>query len=304
MTTASVYYLHGIQLASAFMSQLTDATPASNLSDLLEFPAGQTGPMFAGSHGAVPDVQFTTKQIGDLLDEMTAEAIAADLTAGSVDLYYKKGNPHGLREADAGLLHERYRLTTNALLYLQSIRASQGSDAEATARLLPVWDGTNNPIIPTGSLALAGTSSASHTYTLGRIDLNGTNISGVQEMDLQLNVEPEEVADSGEPYISYGGINRYAPTITLRTRDTTVMRTYGFTGTAVSSFEVYLRKRSAASINVADGTAEHIKISGTAGLIKARQVSGNDGMAEVFVQVLKPSAAGAPLTISTGSAIT
>lgn len=304
MTTGNTYDLHGIQLGSGFLSQLNDATPAYNMDDLVEFAAGQTAPQFAGSNISNPDLPFTTKQLKTLLDEFDVEDVIKDLSGGNVDVYFKQRAPNALRTPDASLAHIRGRLTSNAMLYLQSIRAQQSQDAEASARLLPSWDGSNNPLIMTGSVALSGTSTADHTYTLGRIDLNGTNLAGVQEMTLDLGMEEEAVADSGEPFPSFVGINRYAPTVVLQTRDTTLMATYGGTGTVLASMEVYLRKKSSADINVADGTAEHIKITASDGLIRARQIAGLDGMCEVHVQILKPNATTAPLTINTASAIT
>lgn len=306
MTTASVYYPHAIIAGGTTITQMTDVTPANNFQDLAEFSAGQTAPQYSGSQFATPDITFNSPQIASVLAAIDTEGVAVDLSGGNVDLHYKKGNPHGTREADASLVHLRGRLTTNALLYWTGLRASQGQLAEISCRLLPVWDGTNNPIIWTGSLALAGTSQAAEQFTLGRIDLNGTNISAVQDLDWNNNVEPEEVGDSGEPFISYGGINRFSPQFTFRTRDTTVISTYGAVGTALTGFEVYLRKKAASGINVADATAQHIKLfkASAAGTIKARQVSGLNGMAEVFVQLLKPSAAADPFDISTTSAIT
>lgn len=315
MTTAAVHYPHIIRLQTGTgpnvftdITQLTDVTPSHGFTDLVEYASGQTAPQFTGSEMSVPDITFTTRQLKSILDLVNTQGVSKDLSAANlnVDLLYKKGQAHGFRVADATLGHLRVRLESNTLVYWTGIRASQGSSAEMSVRLLPVWDTVNNPMVVTGSLALAGTSTATEVYTLGRIDLNGTDISAVQDVDFSNNIVPEEVADSGEAFISYGAINRFEPTLTFRSRDTTLLSTYGATGTALTSFEVYFRKRAANGINVADATTQHIRLNNAsaAGVIKARQVSGLDSMVEVFVQILKPDAATQPFSINTGIAVT
>lgn len=308
MTTSAVFYPHAIDLdgGTTVITQMSDVTPANNYTDLVEFSAGQTSPQYSGSQFAIPDITFTTGQLNTFLGAVDTEGVAVDLSAASVDLYYKKGLPHGTREADASLAHLRGRLTTNALLYWTGLRASQGGQAELTARLLPVWDGTNNPLIWTGSLALAGTSQAAEQFTLGRIDLNGVNIASVQDLDWQNNIVTEEVGDSGEPFITYGAIDTYSTSFTFHTRNTEVLATYGAAGTALTSFEVYLRRKVASGINVADVTATHVKLhkASAAGTIKARSVTGLKGMAEVFVQLTKASATADLFDIVAASAIT
>lgn len=306
MTTANVYYVHAVKLLSGTITQLTEATPSYGFTDLVEFASGQTGPQFTGTSQSNPDLNFTSVQLNTVLAEIDTEGICVDLSGGNVDIEYKKGNPHGTRVADGTAGHLRGRLESNALLYWESIRASQGQNAEIRARLLPVWDTVNDPIVFTNNVALTATSAANPVYTLGRIDLNGTNIAAVTDLDWNNNIQAEEVADSGEPFISYGAIRTFSPQFTFRSRDTTLLQSYGSRGTTLTSFEVYFRKRSTNLISVADGTAEHIKLSNASasGLIKARQATGNDGIVEVFVQLLKPAAGTDPFAINTASTIT
>ncbi|MHC4108845.1 MAG: hypothetical protein ACYSTY_12235 [Planctomycetota bacterium] len=312
MATAAVYYPHVIRVqtggaAYSDITQLTDVIPANNYQDLVEFASGQTAPQFVGSEGTTPDINFTSRQLKTVLDLIDTESVAMKPKAYPVDVHYKKGDEGGTRVADATAQHLRARMAAStAMLYLMSISANQGASAELRARLLAIWDGTNNPVVWTGSLALAATSAATHTYTLGRVDLNGTDLAAVQSVDLQWNVTPEEVADSGEAFITYGGVAQFSPTLVITTRDTNAMVTYGATagGVTLTALECYFRKRDDNLINVADGTAEHIKITATSGLIKGRQASGLNGSTEIFVQLTKPNATTAPLIINTASAIT
>lgn len=304
MTTSTVYYLHGINTGSTFLSQVTEAATATNLADLLEFASGQTGPQFSGSSFAGQDVSFTTRECAALLALLTTANCAAALNGGNVDVYYKAGTPFGTRVADATTSHLRMRMASNSLLYINGLRASQGGTAEASARIVPVSVGGAAPLVPAGSLALAGTSAVNHVYTMGPVKVNGTTLAAVQDIDVQWNVVPDIVADSGDPYFSYVGIASQSPTVTFRTRDTGIIATYAQTGAALSALVVYFRKRSTSGINVADGTAEHIALTASAGTLRVRQVSGMTGVVECQATLIKPNATTDPLTISTTSAIT
>jgi len=308
MTTASVFYPHAIDLDAGtnVISELTDVTPAINSQDIVEYSAAETAPMYGGSFGAIPDINFTTPQIKTILDLIDTEGVSKDLSAANVDLWYRKGAASGSRTATATLAHERYRLTTNAMMILGSLEASQGAVATVRTRLLPIWDGSTVPMVFTGSLALSGTSAASEFFTLGKVDLNGTDIGAVQSLSIDYQVEMEEVQDSGEPYISYGAIRRFAPRVTITTRDTTLLGTYGVAGTALTASDFYFRKLNANGNVVADVTAGHIKLNATAGVIRAREISGvPESMVSIEIDLLKPDATTAPLVItSTAVAIT
>ena len=310
MTTASVWYPHAIDLDSGtnVITQLTDVTPANNVQDLIEYSASEAAPLFGGSFGAVPDINFTTTQLKTIMDLIDVDNVAKDLSGGSVDLWYRKGNPHSTREAigASNTLHDRWRMTTNALLVMQSMTASQGAMATMTCRLLPVWDGSTDPMTFTGSLGSLPASATNDFFTLGRVDINGTDIGAITDVSLDYQLEYEEVADSGEPFISYGAIRRFAPRLTITTRDVTTVRTYGTAGTALTSFELYWRHLAANGNVVANATATHIKMTATAGVIRAREVSGiPEAAAQIEIDFLKPNSTTDPLLISdTTSAIT
>tara|TARA_R100000808_G_scaffold19496_1_gene42293 strand:+ start:10166 stop:11095 length:930 start_codon:yes stop_codon:yes gene_type:complete len=309
MTTASLWYPHAIDLnGTNVLTQLQDVTPANNVQELIEYSASEAAPLFSGSFGAVPDFTFTTSQLKTVLDLIDVENVAHDLSGGSADLWYRKSDPHSTREAIgvSDTLHDRWRLTTNALLTIQSMSASQGGLATMVARLLPVWDGSTDPIVFTGSLGNLPASAVSEFFTLGRIDINGTDIGAVTDVSVDYQVEYEEVADSGEAYITYGGIQRFSPRISITSRDVTLMRTYGTAGTALTSFELYWRHLAANGNVVANGTATHIKMTATAGTIRAREVSGlPEAAVQIDIDLIKPDNATDPLIISdTTSTIT
>jgi len=304
MTVSGLIYPHAILFEGGdTITQITDYDTGFNLEDLIEMSAGQTAPQFSGASVGNPALTFSTKQIKTVLDNCATEGVVGDLSGGNVDFEYKRGLSHGLRVSDAGTSHLRARMEDNALIYWTSIAASQGQPAEISARILPVWDGVNDPLVFAGSVALTAASQAAENFTLGPIAINGTVLPGVQSMNWDNRITTEEVSDNGEPYITYGGVKDYSPQISIATRSGISIASFGPI-TAATAVTVYLRRKAANGINVADGTASHIKFTATAGSVRSRRLSGGDASFALDINLIKPSAAGNPFTVSTASAIT
>lgn len=302
MSVSALYYPHAIVLPSGtVIAQLSDLTPGYELDDLTEFAAGQVGPQFVGSGRSVPHVPFTSTQLLSVLSEIDTLGVAKSLAAGNTDVYYRAGASLGARVAGASSAHVRMRMASNGLLTWQSIQADQDRTAEIRARILPVWDGTNNPVVVTGSQALAGTSAVNSLFTLGPIKINGSFVGGLTTLTWENNLEYEEVAGDGEEFISYGGVRTVRPVITFRTKNVAVLNTYGAKGTALTALSCFFRKRQSAGINVADATTEHISLTHTAGVIKAQRISNAE--AEVQIHLRQAAADAACFTINVGVAI-
>jgi hypothetical protein len=305
MTTTTVYYPHAIVSGNPALTltQLDDVQPAHNYQDLTEFAAGQVGPQFTGTHLASPDNRFSSTQLKAILDVCIAGKynVIRDLSGGNVDVEFKAGENRGTRIADASLAHIRGRMANNAAICWESFAARMGGTVSLRCRIVAVQVGGNDPLIFTNSLALTASSDVTQLYTLGPVKINGTFLSAVQEVDWANNLQYEEIADSGEPFPTYFGVMRLAPVLTVRTRDLSVVSTFGTRGTALSALSQFLRKKLVSDINEADATAVHIALTATTGTVKARQISGN--MAEVQVHLRQSAQNVAPFSISTTSAI-
>jgi len=309
--TATVFYPHAIDFADAVsvITQLTSVSPMYNFQDLVEASSGDVAPMWSGSLSSAPAVNFGARQVKtilDLTDPIAAHLkgkyyIAHDGTGSTCDLWLRKGESYGLRTADATAEHERLRMTRGFLRW-DSITANQGSVAEISCMLAAGWDGTNDPLVQTQS-ALAKSVTVDHLFTLGPLVINGADVGGLQGWTMNNGISPEVIFDKGIPFPTYLGIAAYNPTIMARVRDSSLMRTFGTRGTAITSLSWYLRKLKKSDLCEADATEVHIKFSATAGTVKARQ-SDNRGMVDLFIQVQKASAAAYAYTYDTTAAIT
>lgn len=257
--------------------QLQAIEPDNNFADLTQFSAGGAYPPFTGSHSAMPALQASTTQIKDLLDEIDVEGVAADLSSGNLDIEYRRMLNRGSRYADAAEQHLRCRMTSNAFLSWESLSASQDQLAEIAFRILPVWDETNNPLIwasGTG-ITISATDAINALFTLGPIAINSTTpLDGVGSISWENNCQYREVKSEGSPFVKFAGIERVSPVLTIETTDRGIMEDFGAAGTALSSLQLFLRRKSPSGHNVANATAQHIKISATVGTIKPLSASG------------------------------
>ncbi len=270
MAAPRLYYPHAILLPdTTLLNQFEDLPAANNYADLAEYSASEVAPSFTGSHSAAPALSFTTTQIGALLEQLTVEDVAASLAAGNCDVFYRRGQNLGSRVAAVTTSHLRCRMASNAFLSWESLSVRDGALAEAQARILPVWDETNAPMQWTDGVALSGADNISELYTLGPLYLNGTLLEGVGSLDWQNNIEYEEIRADGKGFIVYAAIKRVRPVVTFDTTDRSVMATYGPEGTALTSLQVFLRKKQPSGINVDVETEEHIMLTSYLGTIKA-----------------------------------
>ncbi len=306
MSVDGVHLLHGVNFPSgAFLAQLTDATPQANLTDVIGFAAGQADPQFVGTRESKFDQPFTTPQLKTILDLCGAQ-FAADLSSGNTDLYYKKAKNLGVRESAASTVHLRMRMASG-VAYWTELSASQGQDATISGRILPLFNGSNPPMVPAGSVALVGTPTAAEWYTLGPVYINGTQIGGLQSMSLPLNLQAFELGASGDVYSTFCGVARRQPMLNLTSLKTDLWATYGLLGTALSSWAVYLRRHDPDGGIYANNQNQHIAITGTTGKIVPSSTSGGGGEtpAQTTHRVLlrSPNATDPPLAIATATTI-
>lgn len=307
----TVYYPHAIYVPGiCTITQIGDQMEVGhNFQDLTEFSASQVGPQFTGSHMAAPDNRFSTTQIKSVLDACTEYNISRDLSGTTASVQYKAGKNLNHRMADdnggAGGNHLFGNMQENAMLAWESISARQDGTAEIRCRIGAVYKVSTgaDPLVFTSTNDITVASDVAHLFTLGPAKLNGSFIEGVEEADVENNIEYEEASGDGDNFLTYLGIRRYRPVFTFRTRNSSYLTTYGTRGTALSSFSFWLRKKLASAINVADATEEHILFTATVGTIKARAIRSARAVAEVTVEVRQSAQNTAAYAIDTTAAI-
>ena len=300
-------FLSQIVLGSGtVISELEDATPDPHVELLTGMAGGYPEPVFMGAHMVKPDVVFSTHQIASLLTACNtggAAPFAADQSAGNTDLFYQDSGNKNSRTAVASLAHQRFRLA-KALLYWTQISAQQGQEARISARLKPVWDGTNVPLVAAGSLAITGSPVGGERYTLGPVAVNGVDLTGVTQMQLDSGIKLDEQGSEGELYDSFAGIETTGPVLTLTGNTIEWWNTYGLIG-ALTSLTVFLRQKNQTG-NWPDTNVppKHIAITASAGVITPDRTSGIKSQTTLKIAIAAPSFAAASLAVNTAANVT
>lgn len=303
MSISTVDVLHGVVNSSTFLSQISNSRVSPQMQMLLAQSAGLPYSVFVGNQATNPDVTFDCTQVKTILDLTGALTSIVDLSGGNTDLHFKSVTDLGRRLADATTGHKRFRMA-QAFLSLQSITAGHNREASASVRIGTTYDGSNNPLVPAGSLALAGTPSSAEHFVAGPVVVNTVQLPGVEDITIDFGRQLIEAGGDGELYNTFAACAFYAPVITIRGY-TTAWATYGLNGTALTALTVYLRK-VASTGRVADGTSQHIAFTSSAGLISVDETSsGNNepAMTTVRIQCISASASAESIAVNTATTI-
>lgn len=308
MAVGTAHVLYGMLLPSGtLLAQLTQHTTSANIEDLIGFAAGHPQPLFTGSRMAKPDVSFDSPDLASVLTE-TGLAGASQAAGTGVDVFAKKITDLGVREADASLVHQRFRVA-QSFLYPTSIQASQTGDASISARLAITYDGANAPLVAAGSLALAGTVPALSFFGLGPVKINGAFLLSVTDVRLDLNPQLIEVASDGDPYNTFVAVGQIQPVLSVTTLEAPTWVSLTPDGSNVTALKFWFRRRHPTDgLNHADGAAQHVSLTGTGGRVHIEQTTGGSDSNEPLSTTLRipikaPNVAGTTLTIATTDTI-
>ncbi|HEV3006157.1 MAG TPA: hypothetical protein VGX78_16935, partial [Pirellulales bacterium] len=267
MGLTTLKYLSNVQLGSGnAIYELVDATPSNEVDVLTGTSAGYPEPLFYGVKGQKPRVRFNTPQLATLLAEVNSGGGAPyvkDESASNTDLWYADSTNLGGRTAAASLLHQRFRMTKGCL-YWSRISARHQEDATIDAEIMPIYDGTNPPLQAAGTLALVGTPIGNERFTLGPLKIGSTLLGGLIEATLSSGVKANEEGSDGDIYLTWTGLDTAAPVLEVTARTIEWMNTYGPVSTGATVTQFFIKKSSTG--NVANGTANHISVSGTTAL--------------------------------------
>ncbi len=310
----TLFYLHGINANGTFLSQLNDATPGLNSDNLIAYAAGHPFPLLNAIRGQLPSVPFTSTAVARILDLLLAlpptdSIYCGNTSAGNTDLYYRKGLDLGVRVPAATAEHHRFRMAA-AFYYWNTITATLQQDATIACQVAATYDGTNEPIVPLGSVALAGTPLVDELYTMGPVYLNDVLVGDEQDWTLSSGIALETAGGGsdagGALWPTFTGVRAFAPTVTFTNLGSPWGNITALAGTVITSLDLYLRKKAQDGTHVANGSNVHIKISATNGLILPETTTGgiNSPASSALTAMLRaPDSSSDVLTIDTTSTI-
>lgn len=301
MTMPTQFVLHGILNSSTFISQISRARVMTGMEYLIGHPSGLPVPMFCGNIGTTPVVEFESSQLATLLG-LTGASLY-NLSGANTDLYWKEVVNLSNRQADATTEHIRKRMASCALS-VDRITLTHRGEGTASCRIIPIWNGSVDPIVITANVALSGTPTSTTHYLLGPASFNGTLLTGIQEMTIDYNRVIRMNGGEGQQYITACWEESIAPVVTIKGLNVP-WATYGLNGLALTASLFYARRLGTTG-PVSDATTTNLIWTGTTGLVSIEESSsGANAPVETTVRVncTVASASGSPLVYSTGAIV-
>lgn len=247
--------------------------------------------------------EVTTLSSADLaaliaLNTNTFISAGLGVSSGTVTVPYKERSQGAFFAA--GSNHNALS-GANCLIVPTSIEASQDEEVGASLTMDVHWrstDGeTKGATFSTGNALAAQDFNAE--FSLGKVEFNTTEIDGVQSVRVIPGITVIKSRSKGGQYPVNISIQEVLPMLEITVDDMSEATPAGG-WTAMTSANVYFRKRSDSGLYVADITAEHIKITFAAGLKTVESLEASDNGNGTTTITLK----GKAFTASAASAIT
>lgn len=299
-----------VKYGSTVVSGLQQLDAQTNPNVEAESNSGTPYPQFVVITEQKPRVMFSTKQVAALLGVTGLAGAAIDGTNGFV-AYYASLASNGLPAA--GTVHRSYTTNRGLLLPRRLVCQSRGNaqvDAEA---LVFSADGAAHPFVIADNVGLPTIVQNNIQHTIGPIALGvtGTVITPdcLQNLTIDFANGAETLHCGSDLYDTHLQLPRVAPIITITGINAAVFGSAGVPPVGLplshAATKIFLRKRATNGIGfVADGTAEHIKLTCCGVAVVTQHTGQGTARAEVTIQITTAwDGTNAPVTINAASAI-
>lgn len=300
------HILAAVDIGGTVIGGITSHSPSLETQILAEAQSGLVAPDFANVVSQQANHSFTSQDIPAALAAVGQLGVDVEGLTGGVKFYLQQLADGATRTA--GATHRA--LTYNdGILIPQRLTCTHQGHAELTCQLIGCYDGSNDPIVISDTVALPSSVANNIKHTLGVTTLCGVTLTRKTdiEIDFGLTVEPES-ADS-DVWSSVVSVRSQAPTIKYTGLDATWFSAaniplLGKASTQANTI-IYLRKREAGASFVSDITAEHVKIeaAGWAHVEDPGGVQGHDPAKVTVVLTVTDDGTNDVLKITTAIAI-
>ncbi len=307
MPVSAIYRMDKIICGSDFTIQAAENLVVSpGIRTLIERASGERAPNWVGTDKTVAMATFSTQQIATLLGAVGVGGLAI---TGNTDIFQKFATST-INTARATTSHHRIR-SASVLAYWTRITLPNQGRATVDVTLCPVYDGSNEPYVYAGGVALSGSiaSSALAFYQCGPLLLNGSSMGAIQEIVIESGAQEAPYSADGEHHQTFRCIESIEPSITFKTINGTSFNSPGPAGLALNGSTgcvAYARKIAQNGARVANATEEHISftsLTGRAVLIDSRVTGTKEFEETIKVEITVPDDTTSIMAIDTTAAI-
>ena len=278
----------------------------TQIETLTENPAGHPWPMFTAVKNGKPMVSFTTPEIDVLASAIPVGGVSPGAT------FYEKLSTGTAPASRTATSHWKTVLTT-CIAYWSKITLPAREKATAEVSICSIYDGTHEPFIETGSVALAGTLTTPNYFAAGTAWVTDnsvtpvtTSIPSVDSIEISSGAQFRSDGDQSSIYDSYGEVTLKECEITIKSKTPLNITTWGMHGTTLTAFRFFAKAFFNGSDFYANSSANHVKFSGTAGMLIPvnKTAQGQELYADTFkIVAVSPDGVTPPITMTVLQAI-
>lgn len=310
MSLDKKHALYGVELGAAspvVLGGVQSVNVRTDTEHRAEATSGDAYPRHIAIVGQKPYADFESVCVARCLAQISMAGLSIATLTNGLSLYAYKHADGGARASGAS--HRKYNFK-KGLIVPQRITCEHKGDAVISYAVHPTWDGTNDPVVITDSSAVPTAPADDERFTLGPTTIGSVSITGVKswELDFGINAVPDG-ADS-DIWNTFVSIEDVIGVLTLKGVNVEWLKSTNIplTGKAAThaNTSTYLRKRLQTSAGyVANGTAEHIKVTG-AGLCWVEDImAGRKGGAECSLKMaVVYDGTNLPFVVNSAAAIT
>ena len=302
MTVSTVEVLLGFNANSIAYRQVGSADPENATEVLSVIAAGDSFPRFLAANGSTVGIPVETNQVATILTQCGLFGASTSTTT----LFYQLVNSLSGRAGHASTVHSKLDAAL-ARMYITNITAGSRQQASARARIVPVSDGTNAPLIRTGSVAVtAVTPTTAENFVLGPISVNGVAIPACNGLDINLNPKEWALHDESFEHTTFAANEGIAPVVSFQTTSPAALALHQTAVSGTNKFRAHLIRKKRNALRFTDAEEQHIRFEIVDGLILVQSVAGSPREYRVEVYASGADAdgfSGAPMTATINSAI-
>jgi hypothetical protein len=306
MSQSVRYSIHAVKLGATVIKAIGSSGLTLNENVSAERTTSTVYDEFQSIRGRAPVATFGTRDLAAALGVTGLAPVDVSTLSGGVVLYLSKHADGGTRSSSSD---HRTETIVNGILVPRMLTCDHQGDAMLTYEVIATSDGVNDIVQVADNVALPSIDPDQERWTMGSVTLEEESITGMRsiQIDLGHRVTAEGADSDVDP--TFSSVENISPSITIRGIDPTYFSSgkipLGGLDASHANTTIYFRKRALGGSFVADGTAEHVKLT-ACGLSVNESRDGSSGSpAESSIRIpCRHDGTNAPLTVDETSAIT
>ncbi len=213
--------------------------------------------------GQAPGAQFSTYHLATAINAISLGLSIGSLATG-LKLWLQKHVEGGGR---AGAASHRSHLATEGIIAPETLSVQHGPNQHATMayKVVTTYDGSNDPWQLADSQTMPTAEADDERFTLGPMQIGNKSLTQFRQLDIAFNVNVVTEGGDGDIWPTFASIESVMPVLTFKGIDPEWWKSSNIpmTGLACTHANtiLYLRKRAYGGTFVANGVAEHIKLT-------------------------------------------